>query len=566
MGDNLVVTAFGISSTGNGVNLDNMYLNGRYINVPTDTMSRIQKTEDMPFQVYGVSDSEIGIGLDRSLGVETGARIMGMMQRTQNAMGGIGTISRERIWDTILETNRDLRARREQLGCDVLGSSFAALFLHGNRGLAVHLGDARIYVIRGGRMLQITDDHLESSDMFRLGILTQAQAEVHKSASRLTAYMGMDDIYESRDEAFSKFFVFYPGDTFILCTDGLSDAILNDEMERVTRLLKGATPDQIAVTMMDAANEHSIEDKTLVVLHVEEAPGEAPRRGIASLPRRENFEEKPGTAVPYQQPLQQRPIYNQPAAPQANAAPVPPQAPAMAAPAPAPAAPSMQATAPQQTLPAYPAPAPKEPMPLEQNFRPEPVQAPRHAQLSSINEPMPEDYDEDGAPSLLDKLLSDPKRLAIIIGAAIVALVLLIVVITAIAKGGKKNNDPAQGQQTQQSYNDSDSSAILPGGSSSVDSSEETGESSSEEGDASSEETSSEGTGSDNPAPGTPITEEISYEVKAGDTLYQIVLDYYDTGDISVIQNLATYNGFSINDGLSIGQVLKLPPLDQLKN
>ena len=74
-------------------------------------------------------------------------------------------------------------------------------------------------------MLQITDDHLESSDMYRLGVISQSQAEVHKRDSHLTAYLGMDDVYDAKDEAFSKYFVFYPGDTFILCTDGLSDAM-----------------------------------------------------------------------------------------------------------------------------------------------------------------------------------------------------------------------------------------------------------------------------------------------------------------------------------------------------
>ena len=166
--EKLIITAYGLSSTGKGQNLDNMYINGRYINVQTETMSRIQKTENAPFQVYGVSDSEIGAEDDRSIGMMTGQIVMDMLQRTQNTLGGSGKIEKDRIWESVLEANKEIKDKRIELGRDVLGTSFAALFMHGNRGLAVHLGDSRIYVIRGGRMLQITDDHLESSDMFRL--------------------------------------------------------------------------------------------------------------------------------------------------------------------------------------------------------------------------------------------------------------------------------------------------------------------------------------------------------------------------------------------------------------
>lgn len=526
MADNLIITAYGLSSTGKGQNLDNMYINGRYINVQTETMSKIQKTEDAPFQVYGVSDSEIGAEDDRSIGVMTGQIVMDMLQRTQNNLGGTGKIEKERIWESVLQANKEIKDKRTELGRDVLGTSFAALFMHGNRGLAVHLGDSRIYVIRGGRMLQITDDHLESSDMFRLGILSQAQAEVHKSASRLTAYVGMDGVYDARDEAFSKYFIFYPGDTFILCTDGMSDAILNDEMERVTRLLKDATPDQIASTMMDAANEHSLDDKTMVVLHVEAAPGEAPRRGVNTLPRRENFEKQPQQGQQAQQPVRQQPVRQ-----------------------------------PQQPMqPQGPQPVPESEV---DDFRREQVTARQQRQtLAPINEG--DDDENEGAPSLLDQLLADPKRLAIVIGCAVAFIILLIIIISAIARGGKnktKDNESSTGNSStttsELSSNtstgeSSDVSQVFE--SSNNNESSNTGESSTGESSESSEGESS-----------STVTQEYTYTVESGDTLYDIVVANYGTGDVDLILALAEYNGIDINDGLDVGQTLRIPPESELR-
>ncbi len=531
---NLVISAFGLSATGKGQNLDNMYLNGRYINVPTETSSKISKQEHGSFQVYGVSDSEIGIGEDRSIGAETGAIVMDMLQYTQNSLAN-QRIEKEPIWESIIEANRATKDIRAQIGQDTLGTSFAALFLHGNRGLAVHLGDSRIYVIRGGRTLQITDDHLESSDMFRLGILSQAQAEVHKSSSRLTAYVGMDNVYDCRDEAFSKYFIFYPGDIFILCTDGVTDAILNDKLEKITRLLKDATPDQIATTLMDAAGEHSVDDRTIVVLRIEAVGGEVAAKPVApAVPAPTesafNVQQPMNPAVPTQHSL------NAPL-PQNLQNPAPQAAPAMqaapqAAPQVAPQMPPQMQVAPQ--------PIPQQNL-MPQN--PAPMYQPQEA-------PMGEDDGEAKGgfdiKAMIDDLMASPKKLAMVIGIAAAILILLIVIIVAVAKGGKSNKkDPNAVANEQSSVVTMDSSNIdnsLP---------EVTPvyqqESSKEE---SSEESSK------------PTTEY--YFVEDGDTLYQIVVDYYNSADLDLMEALAKYNDFDIDEGIWVGQRLELPPIEKL--
>ena len=110
--------------------------NGRFVNVGSDTKSTINKVSHADFQIYGVCDSEIGTADNRQLGVTNSQTVMQMAQRLQTPLADIGKIEKDRIWEAIVETNRDLRRQKNELGLDEMGSSFAGLFLHGNRGLA----------------------------------------------------------------------------------------------------------------------------------------------------------------------------------------------------------------------------------------------------------------------------------------------------------------------------------------------------------------------------------------------------------------------------------------------
>ena len=566
----LKISAYGLSTTGKELNLDNMYLNGRYVTIGSDTQSTISKVTTENLQIYGVADSEIS-SEDRQLGVQSGYTVMDMLQRIQRSLNDMGKIEKGLIWDSMVQASRAIRGKRIEVGMNHLGTSFAALFLHGNRGLAVHLGDSRIYVIRGGRMLQITDDHLQSSDMFRLGILSQAQSEIHKRDSNLTAYMGMDDIYDARDSAFSKYFIFYPGDTFIICSDGISDAVMNDEMERIVRLLKSAPVDQLSNMLLKAAAEKSSDDMTLVVLHVDDAPGQnqtaAPRQ-TGVIPRREAAEqpapetEQAAVASPdfSRQDFQQEPA----------------------------AAPQRQNLS-SARMPQQPAPEGDEEddeeggasfMDKIKNFKgfaavkglfnknkeededeededDYPAAPPRRAQAPAG----PEGYDEEGydeedddEPSLLDTLLSNPKRLAIIAGIAVAAIILLVVIISAVAKGGSSNkgkNDSvaAESSKIVDVESSVDITSLLNNESSQLINLEE----------------SQPKSGDDDEESRNEITEVIDYTIEEGDSWSAIIQKFYGEFDMDLINLLCEYNDMAIDDMIWPGMIIKIPPESDLR-
>lgn len=530
MAEELKIAAYALSSTGKELNLDNMYVNGRYVNVGSDTQSVFNKISHADFQIYGVCDSEIGTNDSRERGAANSNAVMQMFQHLQTTLTDVGKIEKERIWDALVETNRMFKHQKNDALLDEMGSSFAGLFLHGNRGLAVHLGDSRIYVIRGGRMLQITDDHLESSDMYRLGVISQSQAEVHKGSSHLTAYLGMDDIYDAKEEAFSKYFVFYPGDTFLICTDGVSDAISNEEMERMIRLLKDASVDTLATMIMKAATDHSEDDMTLMVLRVEEAPGEAPKRGTSTIPRKENFEKK--------------------------------------------SRPSGEDTSRQNLLSKIPrggrkTEAEDENIDFDDSSatRPAPARlSPRPRTLSPLHEDPVYD-DEDDQESILDRLLSNPKQLAMLIGGAVVVILLLIIIISAFSKEDEpqvsSSTPTLESSVIVDSNLSSNSDISTPDNSSDSNNSQNSQNSQDSQNSAdssSSDSNSSNSSDSDSSA----VTSVQDYTVQDGDYFSSIVLYFYDSADVSLMEAFAEYNDMTLDSPLYPGMVLKVPPVEEL--
>ena len=314
MGSELRISAVALSSRGKDMNLDNIYVNGRYLAPDSNEPDVcITKSSNVPLQMYAVCDGDNADGV--VLKASPAVTVMQQTQQLQSILSMDGSVSRDKVWTYLCDTNSRIRDLQRQAGSENLTSTFAGLFLCKDRGIVVHLGDSRVYVIRGGRMLQITEDHLEATDLYKLGVISQEQAEVHKLSSKPTATLGMYDIYDVESQVFSKRFIFYPGDIFIICTDGITDAVSNQEIERVVRASKDASKETIAQQLMQMAKEKNDDDKSIIVLEVEdtigsaaaEKPAAATAAAAAPAPRKAQSEEKAAPAAEAGQPEAEAP-------------------------------------------------------------------------------------------------------------------------------------------------------------------------------------------------------------------------------------------------------------------
>lgn len=140
-----------------------------------------------------------------------------------------------------------------------------------------HVGDSRAYRYRDGALEQLTSDHSLVGELVRSGRLTEAEAAVHPHRSVITRALGTDADVEvdtlTLDAA--------PGDLLLLCSDGLSAMVRDDEIERLLSA-HGGDPQKAAHALVGAANAAGGEDNITVVLFELVEAGSEPLRSTAA--------------------------------------------------------------------------------------------------------------------------------------------------------------------------------------------------------------------------------------------------------------------------------------------
>jgi len=134
-----------------------------------------------------------------------------------------------------------------------------------------HVGDSRAYLYRNGVLEQLTTDHSLVGEMVRSGRLTEDEAAVHPHRSVITRALGTDPDVEVDTLTLEA----GPGDLVLLCSDGLSAMVRDEEIVRVLESAEGA-PRESAEALVSAANAAGGEDNVTVVLFELVDPGEEP--------------------------------------------------------------------------------------------------------------------------------------------------------------------------------------------------------------------------------------------------------------------------------------------------
>lgn len=144
---------------------------------------------------------------------------------------------------------------------DVVGSTVAALVAFRNQGVCVWVGDSRIYLLRGQRLVLLTRDHSQVEEMVSLGLIDRAEAEHHPAGNVITRAVGAaDDIlidmvaHELED-----------GDIYLICSDGLSNVVSDDEMR--TMLSDHGYADAAETLIRRALDNGARDNVTAVVVH-----------------------------------------------------------------------------------------------------------------------------------------------------------------------------------------------------------------------------------------------------------------------------------------------------------
>ena len=136
----------------------------------------------------------------------------------------------------------------------------------------VHLGDSRAYRLRNSTLTLLTRDHSLLQDQLDAGVLSPAEARISTNKNFVTRALGVD---ASVDAEITDYEI-EDGDLYLLCTDGLSNMVSDDEI-RAILLSDAAAGDgnlaAVANELIDTANEHGGRDNVSVILVRVTSPG-----------------------------------------------------------------------------------------------------------------------------------------------------------------------------------------------------------------------------------------------------------------------------------------------------
>jgi serine/threonine protein phosphatase PrpC len=141
-----------------------------------------------------------------------------------------------------------------------MGTTLVAARFADDKFSIAHVGDSRIYLFRGGELLQLTEDHSLVMEQVRRGMLTMEEAKSSAAQNIITRALGTDETTLPDLGEFPA----QPGDVLLMTTDGILRHVTDDEIKEILRSLPSL--DAACITLIDAANEAGGHDNSTCVL------------------------------------------------------------------------------------------------------------------------------------------------------------------------------------------------------------------------------------------------------------------------------------------------------------
>jgi serine/threonine protein phosphatase PrpC len=140
-----------------------------------------------------------------------------------------------------------------------MGTTAVILLFRAGMAYLAHVGDSRGYLIRGGEITQRTEDHSWVNEQIKAGLITPETAKHHRFRNIITRSLGFQEEVEIDTQVLRA----EPGDLYLLCSDGLSNLVEEQEMRD---LLVERSFQETARTLVDMANSRGGDDNITAVI------------------------------------------------------------------------------------------------------------------------------------------------------------------------------------------------------------------------------------------------------------------------------------------------------------
>ena len=153
------------------------------------------------------------------------------------------------------------QASRSQPQYAGMGTTLVLALFYDNKVMVAHIGDSRLYRMRGEEFSQVTKDHSLLQEQIDAGMLTKEQAKRSSNKNLVTRALGIDAAVEAEIHEYDT----RPGDIYLLCSDGLSDMVVDEDIGMTLRAL-GANLNLAAQQLVQMANDNGGRDNISVIL------------------------------------------------------------------------------------------------------------------------------------------------------------------------------------------------------------------------------------------------------------------------------------------------------------
>ena len=183
------------------------------------------------------------------------------------------------LHDQIIKANTSIyQAAQSQPQYAGMGTTLVMALFYDNKMAVAHIGDSRLYRLRGEQLEQVTRDHSLLQEQIDSGLITKDQARNSANKNLVTRALGIDPTVEPEIHE-------YPtkvGDIYLLCSDGLCDMVGDEDISMALQTLGGNLP-LCAQHLVQTANDNGGRDNVSVILVRVQREYPAPRGVLAKL-------------------------------------------------------------------------------------------------------------------------------------------------------------------------------------------------------------------------------------------------------------------------------------------
>jgi PPM family protein phosphatase len=210
----------------------------------------------------GYNAGEVASGMATTVIATEMAQVLAKFPPHEQEEGEDKVVAERLLREQILKANTSIyQAAQSQPQYAGMGTTLVVCLFFDNRVMVAHIGDSRLYRLRGEEFTQVTRDHSLLQEQIDSGLITLEQAKFAQHKNLVTRALGIDpavepEIHEHRAQS---------GDIYLLCSDGLCDMVSDEDIGMTVQAL-GANLNLAAQQLVQMANDNGGRDNVSVIL------------------------------------------------------------------------------------------------------------------------------------------------------------------------------------------------------------------------------------------------------------------------------------------------------------